>query len=51
LFAQLDQMNEALGYFEPRPWHRDRPQRPKLWTPDPNAANYWGVGVPEEMFK
>jgi hypothetical protein len=51
LFAQLDQMNEELGYFEPRPWHRDRPQRPKVWTPDPNAANYWGVGAPEEMRK
>jgi catechol 2,3-dioxygenase-like lactoylglutathione lyase family enzyme len=49
LFAQLDQMNEKLGYFEPRPWHRDRPQRPKVWTPDPNASNYWGAGAPEEM--
>ncbi len=51
LFAQLDQMNEEMGYFEPRPWHRDRPQRPKVWTPDPNASNYWGVGAPEEMRK
>jgi catechol 2,3-dioxygenase-like lactoylglutathione lyase family enzyme len=51
LFAQLDQMNEELGYFEPRPWHRDRPQRPKVWTPDPNASNYWGSGAPEEMRK
>lgn len=40
---------KELGYFEPRPWHRDRPRRPKVRTPDPNAANYWGVGVPEEM--
>jgi catechol 2,3-dioxygenase-like lactoylglutathione lyase family enzyme len=51
LFAQLDQMNEELGHFEPRPWHRDRPQRPKVWTPDPNASNYWGSGAPEEMRK
>jgi catechol 2,3-dioxygenase-like lactoylglutathione lyase family enzyme len=51
LFAQLDQMNEELGYFEPRPWHRDCPQRPKVWTPDPNASNYWGAGAPEEMRK
>lgn len=51
LFAQLDQMNEEMGYFEPRPWHRDRPQRPKVWTPDPNASNYWGIGAPEEMRK
>ena len=27
LFAELDRMNEDLGYFEPRPWHRDNPQR------------------------
>ena len=51
LFAQLDQMNEELGYFEPRPWHRDNPQRPKVWTPDPNASNYWGTGAPEDMRK
>jgi catechol 2,3-dioxygenase-like lactoylglutathione lyase family enzyme len=43
LFAQLDQMNEEMGYFEPRPWHRDRPQAPKVWAKDPNAANYWGI--------
>ena len=30
LFAELDLMkDEELGYFEPRPWHRDNPQRPK----------------------
>jgi len=32
LFAELDRMNEELGYFEPRPWHRDNPQRPKVWA-------------------
>jgi catechol 2,3-dioxygenase-like lactoylglutathione lyase family enzyme len=32
LFAELDLMkDESLGYFEPRPWHRDHPQRPKTW--------------------
>ncbi len=30
LFAELDQMqDEALGYFAPRPWHRDNPQVPE----------------------
>jgi len=24
--------DEELGYFDPRPWHQDRPQRPKVWT-------------------
>ena len=51
LFAQLDQMNEQMGYFEPRPWHRDRPQKPKVWAKDPNAANYWGIMPTDEMHK
>ena len=42
IFTELDQMkDEALGYFEPRPWHRDRPQRPKVWDPGP-TSNLWG---------
>jgi len=51
LFAQLDQMNEDLGYFEPRPWHRDRPQRPKVWANDPTASNDWGIMPTDEMHK
>ncbi len=50
-FAELDKMNEDLGYFEPRPWHRDSPQKPKVWTPDPSAANLWGIGPGDEMRK
>jgi hypothetical protein len=44
-------MNEELGYFEPRPWHRDRPQKPKVWAKDPTAANYWGIMPTDEMHK
>jgi len=51
LFAELDRMNEELGYFEPRPWHRDRPQRPKVWAKDPSASNLWGILPGEEMMK
>ena len=51
LFAELDRMNEELGYFEPRPWHRDRPQKPKVWAKDPSASNYWGIMAPEEMHR
>lgn len=48
LFAELDQMlDEELGYFDPRPWHRDRPQKPKVWPKDPGAANLWGIGPPD----
>lgn len=52
LFAELDKMHdEELGYFEPRPWHRDRPQKPKVWPKDPAAANLWGIMPPDEMMK
>ncbi len=44
LFCEMDQMkDESLGYFDPRPWHQDRPQRPKVWDPD-TLRNYWGFG-------
>ncbi len=52
LFCELDQMqDEELGYFAPRPWHRDNPQKPKVWAKDPSASNLWGPGPPEEMMK
>ena len=52
LFAELDQMkDESLGYFEPRPWHRDNPQRPKTWPKTPEAANLWGPMPPDEMME
>jgi catechol 2,3-dioxygenase-like lactoylglutathione lyase family enzyme len=41
-YAELDQMkDEELGYFDPRPWHRDRPQRPKVWD-NAVVAQIWG---------
>jgi len=44
-FTDLDIMHdEDLGYFEPRPWHQDRPQRPKVWGDD-TPTNYWGPGT------
>lgn len=43
LFSELDQMtDESLGYFEPRPWHRDHPQRPKVYE----ATTFGGVWGP-----
>jgi catechol-2,3-dioxygenase len=47
LFCQLDVMNDALGAFEPRPWHRDSPQRPKRWVPEPLVPNSWGIAPPD----
>ncbi|MGE0629495.1 MAG: VOC family protein [Hyphomicrobiaceae bacterium] len=44
LFCELDLMlDESLGYFEPRPWHEDLPQRPKVWPKDTWRAQ-WGFG-------
>ena len=40
MFTELDKMlDESLGYFDPRPWHRDRPQAPKVWT---MPTDIWG---------
>lgn len=51
LFAELDIVNEALGYFEPRPWHEEFPQKPKVWKDAPRAVNHWGLlPSPEFMF-
>jgi catechol 2,3-dioxygenase-like lactoylglutathione lyase family enzyme len=45
-YTGLDQMkDEALGYFEPRPWHQDQPQRPKVWPAD-TLGSYWGGRPP-----
>ena len=50
LFAELDSINdEELGYFEPRPWHKDRPQKPKVWSKDPSASNIWGIMPPSDF--
>lgn len=41
-YAELDKMlDEELGYFEPRPWHRDQPQRPKVWSK--TRTSIWGL--------
>jgi catechol 2,3-dioxygenase-like lactoylglutathione lyase family enzyme len=50
LFCQLDVMlDESLGYYDPRPWHVDVPQRPKVWDDHLAGANLWGIGPPPEM--
>jgi catechol 2,3-dioxygenase-like lactoylglutathione lyase family enzyme len=47
LYTELDQMlSEELGYFDPRPWHGDNPQRPKVWDPA-LPSNVWGPPVPD----
>ena len=46
LFAELDRMSdEQLGYFDPRPWHEDKPQRPKVWI-GTMRRDVWGPMSP-----
>lgn len=46
LYCDLDQMkDEALGYFDPKPWHQDQPQKPKVWPAD-TLGSYWGGRAP-----
>jgi len=41
-YIELDQMkDEDLGYFDPKPWHHDQPQRPKVWN-RAHSGNLWG---------
>jgi catechol 2,3-dioxygenase-like lactoylglutathione lyase family enzyme len=48
LYAELDQMSdEASGAFDPRPWHEDNPQRPKVWQPGISTSNIWGIPTPQ----
>jgi catechol 2,3-dioxygenase-like lactoylglutathione lyase family enzyme len=43
LFCEIDQIfDETTGHFEPRPWHEELPQAPKVWPADPSASNIWG---------
>jgi len=49
-YIELDQMkDEELGYFDPRPWHHDTPQRPKVWDRK-SSPNLWGpLPTPDYM--
>ena len=41
-FTDLDRMyDEEGGYYEPRSWHKDRPQKPKVWDPN-QQRDIWG---------
>jgi Glyoxalase/Bleomycin resistance protein/Dioxygenase superfamily len=44
IFTEMDQMkDEALGYWDPRPWHQERPLYPKTHGKE-TLRNYWGYG-------
>jgi catechol-2,3-dioxygenase len=47
LYAEMDQMlDEELGYFDPRPWHEFRPQRPRGWEAGSSPRNKWIPDAP-----
>ena len=49
-FFDMDRMvDEELGYFDPRPWHRDRPQKPKVWVGLPRDV--WGLAPSQELIE
>lgn len=50
MFTELDTMsNEENGYFDRRPWHKDKPQRPKVWDPTAiQSRNFWGLSKPDQ---
>jgi catechol-2,3-dioxygenase len=42
-YIEMDRMSdESSGAYDPRPWHKDRPQRPKVWDRIP-AGLTWGM--------
>lgn len=43
-YCEMDLMfDEALGYWQPRPWHEEMPLRPKRW-PKETWRSAWGFG-------
>ncbi|WP_096187457.1 VOC family protein [Evansella halocellulosilytica] len=42
LFTDADVYIKELGIFDPRPWHKDFPQKPKVWSTD-ECLSLWGV--------
>ncbi|MEB3103951.1 VOC family protein [Ferviditalea candida] len=42
LFTDADKYVKELDCFEPRPWHRDNPQKPKVWKTD-DCISQWGT--------
>jgi catechol-2,3-dioxygenase len=50
LFCEIDMVfDERTGYFEPRPWHEELPQGPRVWPLDPASANTWGPVNPDML--
>ncbi len=46
LYTDMDQYIAELDYFDPRPWHKELPLRPKVW--DHNCV--WGTTYEKSIF-
>ncbi|MBO1000653.1 VOC family protein [Bacillus sp. SD075] len=47
LFTDLDVFIPELGIFEPRPWHKDLPLKPKVWE----GLSSWGTEFEVDLAK
>lgn len=48
LFTDADKYVRELDCFEPRPWHRDNPQKPKVWKTD-ECISQWGTSFEKAL--
>ncbi|MFP7296726.1 VOC family protein [Neobacillus niacini] len=47
LYTDMDQYIPELGIFEPRPWHKELPMKPKVWE----ALSSWGTEFEMDLAK
>jgi hypothetical protein len=43
----MDQYIPELGIFEPRPWHKELPMKPRVWE----ALSSWGTEFEVDLAK
>lgn len=49
LYTELDRMSdEEHGYFDPKPWHEEFPQKPKTWV-GRTRRDVWGPAIPSNF--
>jgi catechol-2,3-dioxygenase len=47
LYTDMDQYISELGIFEPRPWHKELPMKPRVWE----ALSSWGTEFEMDLAK
>ena len=47
----MDIYRPELGYFDPRPWHEDLPQRPKVWDDNASWKTAYEITILESALK